>query len=173
MAELTAFNQRFGLPACTNRVIASTASLPLAKPAAAACEFSQVYSTAAGGMSASAPAYDAGWATEIALDVQWAHAIAPLARIVLIEAPDATINSLLGGIKLANAMGPGVVSMSFGATEGSYTASVDAAFTGAGMSYLAATGDSGAAVSWPAVSPNVLAISGTSLSYGGSGPRSG
>ncbi len=172
VAELTAFNQRFGLPACTNRVIASTASLPLAKPAAAACEFSQVYSTAAGGMSASAPAYDAGWATEIALDVQWAHAIAPLARIVLIEAPDATINSLLGGIKLANAMGPGVVSMSFGATEGSYTASVDAAFTGAGMSYLAATGDSGAAVSWPAVSPNVLAISGTSLSYGGSGPRS-
>ena len=123
-------------------------------------------------MTSKAPGYDSGWATEIALDVQWAHAIAPLARIVLIEAPDATLNSLLGGIKLANAMGPGVVSMSFGANEGNYTASVDAAFTGAGMTYLAATGDSGAAVSWPAVSPNVVAVSGTSLSYSGSGPRS-
>ncbi len=171
-AELAAFNQRFGLPACTSKALASNVALPLPKASTNACEFSQVYSTAAGGMSAVAPAYNAGWATEIALDVQWAHAIAPLARIVLIEAPDATLNSLLGGIKLANAMGPGVVSMSFGANEGNYTASVDAAFTAAGMSYLAATGDSGAAVSWPAVSPNVLAVSGTSLSYSGSGSRS-
>lgn len=172
VAELAAFNQRFGLPACTSKAIASNAPLPLAKASGTACEFSQVYSTAAGRMTSSAPPYNAGWATEIALDVQWAHATAPLARIVLIEAADASLNSLLGGIKLANAMGPGVVSMSFGANEGGYTASVDAAFSAAGMSYLAATGDSGAAVSWPAVSPNVLAVSGTSLSYSGSGPRS-
>lgn len=172
VAELAAFNQRFGLPNCTSKAIASNAPLPLAKASTSACEFSQVYSTAAAGMTSKAPGFDSGWATEIALDVQWAHAIAPLARIVLIEAPDATLNSLLGGIKLANAMGPGVVSMSFGANEGNYTASVDAAFMGAGMTYLAATGDSGAAVSWPAVSPNVVAVSGTSLSYSGSGPRS-
>jgi len=62
--------------------------------------------------------------------------------------------------------------MSFGSVEGNWTASVDSAFAGAGMSYLAATGDSGTAVSWPAVSPNVLAVGGTSLSYSGSGARS-
>lgn len=171
-AELAAFNQKFGQPGCTTRTIAPTASLPLPAASSKACEFSVVYNTATGGMTATAPAYDAGWATEIALDVQWAHAIAPLARIVLIESADATLNSLLGGIKLANAMGPGVVSMSFGAAEGNWTASVDSAFTAPRMTYLAATGDWGAGVSWPSVSANVVAVGGTTLSYSGSGTRS-
>lgn len=170
-AELSAFNAKFGLPTCTTKAISVATALPLPKPAGAACELSVVYNTAAGTMTTAAPAYNAGWATEIALDVQWAHATAPLARIVLIEAPDASLNSLLGGIKLANAMGPGVVSMSFGATEGTYTAQVDSAFTGAGMSYLAATGDSGASVSWPSVSSRVLAVGGTTLTYSGTGAR--
>jgi hypothetical protein len=69
-------------------------------------------------------------------------------------------------------MGPGVVSMSFGANEGNYTASVDAAFAAARMSYLAATGDAGAGVSWPAVSPNVVAVGATTLGWSGSGTRS-
>lgn len=171
-AELAAFNQKFGLPACATKAIAATAALPLPAAPTAGCEFSVVYSSASATMASAPPAYDAGWATEITLDVQWAHATAPLARIVLIEAPDASLNSLVAAVKLANAMGPGVVSMSFGAAEGNWTASVDAAFTSAGMTYLAATGDSGAAVSWPSVSANVLAVGGTSLSYTGSGARS-
>ncbi len=155
--ELAAFNQKFGLPTCTTQTIATNASLPLA-PASltAGCVLSVVYNTSNGTMTSTAPAYDSGWATEITLDVQWAHATAPLARIVLIEAPDASLNSLIGGVKLANAMGPGVVSMSFGASEGNWTSSVDAAFSNPKMTYVAATGDSGAAVDWPAVSPNVL-----------------
>lgn len=172
IAELAAFNQKFALPTCATKVIAPTAALPLATASTTACEFSVVYNTAAGGMTATAPAYNSGWATEIALDVQWAHATAPLARIVLIEAPDASLNSLLGAIKLANSMGPGIVSMSFGAAEGNWTASVDSVFTAPKMTYLAATGDSGMAVSWPSVSPNVLAVGGTTLSYSGTGPRS-
>jgi hypothetical protein len=172
VAELATFNQKFGLPACTTRSIATNATLPLAAAAPAdGCTLSVVYSSAAGAMTGSAPAYDAGWATEIALDVQWAHATAPLARIVLIEAPDASINSLSAAVRLANAMGPGAVSMSFGATEGSWTASYDAAFGGSGMTYLAATGDWGAQVSWPAVSASVVAVGGTSLSWSGSGTR--
>ncbi len=172
-AELAAFNQRFGLPACTVRPLAATLALPMPVAAASAgCELSVVYSTAAGALTSTVPAYDSGWATEIALDVQWAHATAPLARIVLIEAADASVNSLLGGIKLANAMGPGVVSMSFGAAEGNWTASVDSAFAAANMTYLAATGDSGAAVSWPSVSSKVLAVGGTTLTWTGSGARS-
>lgn len=171
VAELAAFNQKFGLPGCVTKAIGPTASLPLAAASSSGCEFSVVYSTAAGGMTTKAPAYESGWATEIALDVQWAHATAPLARLVLIESPDASLTSLLGGIKLANAMGPGVVSMSFGAPEGSYTAQVDSAFAGPGMSYLAATGDWGAGVYWPSVSPKVLAVGGTTLAYDGSGER--
>lgn len=170
--ELAAFNTKFGLPGCTAKAMATSASLPLATASGSACELSVVYANASGGMNASAPAFDAGWATEISLDVQWAHATAPLARIILIEVPDPTLNSLLGGIKLANAMGPGVVSMSFGSTEGSWTASVDAVFSSSKMTYLAAAGDSGAAVSWPAVSPNVVAVGGTTLTYGGTGARS-
>lgn len=171
-AELNAFNQKFGLPTCSTKAIAVTASLPLPAASATGCELSVVYNTAAGGMTATAPAYDAGWATEIALDVQWAHALAPLARIVVIESVDASLTQLLGGIKLANAMGPGIVSMSFGANEGNWSASVEATFTHPKMSYLAAAGDSGTAVLWPAVSPNVLAVGGTSLSYSGTGARS-
>ncbi|MDD0814403.1 S53 family peptidase [Curvibacter sp. HBC28] len=171
-AELSVFNQKFGLPTCATKAIATTAALPLPAASASACELSVVHSTPAGGMTATAPAYDSGWATEISLDVQWAHAIAPLARIVLIEAADPSLNSLLGGVKLANAMGPGIVSMSFGATEGNWTASVDSVFTNSKMSYLAAAGDSGTAVLWPAVSSNVLAVGGTSLTYSGTGARS-
>ncbi|WP_022980931.1 S53 family peptidase [Ideonella sp. B508-1] len=167
VAELAAFNSKFGLPACTTTAIAATASLPLAAAAKTGCSFSVVYANSAGKMSTTAPAYDAGWATEITLDVQWAHATAPLARIVLIEAPDASLNSLLAAVQLANAMGPGVVSMSFGAGEGSWVGSVDGAFAGTGMSYAAATGDNGAGVEWPSVSARVLGVGGTSLAYSG------
>ncbi|MBK6851371.1 MAG: S53 family peptidase [Burkholderiales bacterium] len=171
-AELAAFNAKFGLPTCTTRSIATTAKLPLPAPSTTeGCTLSIVYNTAAGGMTTKAPTYESGWATEIALDVQWAHATAPYARIVLIEAASAYTNDLLGGIKLANAMGPGPVSMSFGANEGSYTSAVDPAFTGTGMTYLAATGDWGAQVSWPSVSTYVLAVGGTRLSWAGSGAR--
>jgi hypothetical protein len=171
-AELAAFNAKFGLPTCTTLTIAVTAALPLAAAPVNGCQFAVVYNTAAGTMTTTAPAYDSGWATEISLDVQWAHATAPLARIVLIEAADASINSLVGGVKLANAMGPGAVSMSFGALEGTWTSTVDSAFSAANMTYLAATGDSGAAVSWPAVSTKVVAVGGTSLTYTGTGARS-
>ncbi|MBW8832842.1 MAG: S53 family peptidase [Burkholderiales bacterium] len=172
-AELAAFNSKFGLPGCTSKTVATSAALPLASASAAdGCSLTVVYSTPSGAMTAAAPAYDAGWATEIALDVQWAHATAPRARIILIEAGDASLNGLLGGLKLANAMGPGSVSMSFGVTEGNWTSQVDSAFAAAGMTYLAATGDSGSAVSWPAVSPNVLAVGGTTLTYSGTSPRS-
>jgi subtilase family serine protease len=123
-------------------------------------------------MTPIAAAYNSGWAMEIALDVQWVHAIAPLARIVLIESADSMILSLNGGVKLANAMGAGVVSMSFGTGEGTWGTSYDSLFSAAGMSYFAATGDSGAQVIWPAVSANVTAVSGTSLTYSGSGARS-
>jgi subtilase family serine protease len=173
-AELAAFNAKFGLPACKTVAIPVGTKLPLAAAPTTnpGCTLSVVYTNAAGAQTSTAPAYDSGWATEIALDVQWAHATAPLARIILIEAADTSINSLLGAVRFANAMGPGIVSMSWGANEGSWTASVDSAFSAANMTYLAAAGDSGAGVMWPAVSPRVVAVGGTSLTYSGTGSRS-
>jgi hypothetical protein len=170
--ELAAFNAKFGLPQCATASIPVNAPLPLAAASTSGCTFSVVYNTANATMTSTAPAYEAGWATEISLDVQWAHASAPLARIVLIEAASASGNDLMGAIQLANRMGPGAVSMSFGGLEGSWTSTVDSIFTGANMTYLAATGDDGAAVSWPAVSTRVLAVGGTSLTYTGTGKRS-
>lgn len=167
-SDLNAYSKTFGLPLCTNVPIAATAALPL-PPASttAGCTFSVVYAGATTGRVATAPAYNATWAAEIAMDVQSAHAIAPLARIVLIEAPSASVSSLGNAISIANTMGPGVVSMSFVTAEGSWVASIDSLFMGKGMQYTAATGDLGAAVNWPAVSSRVLATGGTSLTLSG------
>lgn len=167
-AELAAFSQKFGLPGCTTTAIASGATLPLPAASTGGCQFSVVNATSSGAMTSIAPPYDSGWATEIALDVQWVHATAPLARIILIQASNASTASLLGAINLANAMGPGVISMSFGAAEGSWTSSVDSAFTRTNMTYMAATGDSGTGVEWPSVSKNVLGVGGTHLVLNGS-----
>ena len=170
--ELSAFNQLFGLPACTAKTLAATSTLPLPAPTANGCDFYQVYSTGSGTLAAKAPAYDPNWAVEIALDVQWVHATAPLSRIVLIESADASLNGLGAAVQLANNMGPGVVSMSFGGSEGSYVTAFDYLFKQTGMTYFAATGDNGSGVSWPAVSPGVVAVGGTSLTYSGTGTRS-
>jgi subtilase family serine protease len=170
-AELASFDSKFGLPGCTVTPIAPTASLPLTPAPLTGCVFSVVYINTNGVMTATAPVYNSGWATEIAIDVQWAHATAPYARIVLIEAPDASTVSLTDAVQLANQMGPGVVSQSFGSAEGGWTSVFDAAFSVANMTYLAATGDAGAEVDWPAVSSHVLAVSGTSLAYSGTGSR--
>jgi subtilase family serine protease len=164
-AELASFNQKFGLPTCTVTPIATNATLPLATASTSGCVLSVVYSTTSGSMTASAPAYDSGWSTEISLDVQWTHATVPLARIILIEAPDSSTTSLIAAVNLANSMGHGVVSMSFGAAEGSWTATLDSSFTAANMTYVASAGDNGEAVYWPAVSSHVLAVGGTTLTY--------
>ncbi len=170
LSDLNAFSSKFGLPTCNNVAIATNATLPLATPPAS-CTFSTVYSTTTGTMTSTVPAYNSTWAPESKLDVQWAHAIAPLARIVLIEMPSSMSTAILGANTLAGKLGQGVVSMSFGSAEAAWSSTVDRYFTGTGMTYVAAAGDSGSQVLWPAVSPNVVAVGGTSLNWGGSGNR--
>src|SRR5206468_5353962 len=115
------------------------------------------------------------WALETALDVEWAHAMAPRANILLVEADSANFNDLVTAINFARYQ-PGVVvvSMSWGSQEFSYESSYDAYFTApaghiggsgrvGGITFVASSGDSGAGTSYPAVSPNVLAVGGTSL----------
>ena len=114
---------------------------------------------------------DSGWAMETALDVEWAHAIAPGANIVLVEVPvDADssqqLNDLVAGVKYAATAG-NVVSMSWGLSEFPNEASLDKIFQTAGnnVTFVAASGDSSAFFGpiWPATSPYVLAVGGTSL----------
>jgi subtilase family serine protease len=110
-----------------------------------------------------------GWETEESLDVEWAHAIAPGANILLVEASSTSSNNLYAGVTWAKAQ-PGVVavSMSFGSSETSNEASqYDSIFTspsGKGVTFLAATGDDGEPSEYPAYSPNVVAVGGTVLS---------
>lgn len=172
VGELGAFSQLFGLPNCTVRTLSPTASLPLAAPSTNSCDFYKVPSGSSGSVAATVPKYDSSWAVEVAMDVQWAHAIAPLARIVLIEASDANVPAMSDAIALANRMGPGVVSMSFGGSEGNYVLGADTYFQSKGMSYFASTGDNGQAVSWPSSSPYVVGVGGTTLTYSGTGNRS-
>lgn len=171
-AELAAFNTKFGLPGCNSVSIATNTTLPLPAASSSGCSFSVVHSTGTGALTATVPSYDSGWAAEIALDVQWAHATAPYARIILIESPDNGLPSLSQAVALANSMGPGVVSMSWGSAEAGPASSLDGIFVTPNMTYLASTGDSGSGVQWPAVSSRVVGVSGTTLTYGGTTARS-
>ncbi len=161
LQDLNTFSSRFGLPACQQVVVPvqnPVRSLPA--PPASACTVAMVNSDR-GNLRAAAPAYNAGWASEYALDLQWAHATAPLARKVVVQGASALTSSLSETITLANRLGPGVVSMSFGAAEANYVEPYEALFTATGMSYVAAAGDSGAQANWPAVGAGVLAVGGT------------
>jgi subtilase family serine protease len=170
--DLAVFNRTFGLPGCSVQNLGTAAVLPLARAAAGSgCSFSVVYATASGTIAAKAPALDVSWKTESSLDVEWAHAIAPMARVILIEAASAGRADLLGAIALAGKLGANVVSMSFGSAEFDGQSAYDTAFSAPGVSYVAASGDSGRGVSWPAVSAQVLAVGGSTLAYSG-GARS-
>jgi subtilase family serine protease len=122
------------------------------------------------------PAASASWGLEISLDVEWAHAIAPGANILLVEANSSSWSDLLTAVNFArNVPGVSVVSMSFGGSEWSGETAFDPYFTTpaghAGVSFVASTGDSGSAAApeVPSVSPNVLAVGGTQLFTDGAG----
>jgi hypothetical protein len=116
---------------------------------------------------------NAGWALETALDVEWAHAIAPRANIVLVEAASSNLDSLFNAVNDARQLpGVSVVSMSWGTQEFWGESQYDSLFTTpaghTGVTFVAASGDDGAwsGPLYPSVSPNVLAVGGTTLTLG-------
>ncbi len=115
------------------------------------------------------------WEVEEALDVEWSHALAPGASIVLVEANDNVYSNLINTAAkyAAGLSGVSVVSMSFGSGElSSETTSNDPNLMTpnghAGVTFVASTGDGGSPGEYPAFSPNVLAVGGTSLTLNGS-----
>ena len=108
------------------------------------------------------------WAVEESLDVEWAHSIAPQANIILFEANSDNMSDLLTAVQTAaDYSGVSVVSMSWGTSEFSGETSDDSYFTTpsghANVTFLASTGDSSAPGEYPAYSPNVIAVGGTTL----------
>lgn len=123
-------------------------------------------------------ATDQSWGVEQSLDVEWAHAIAPGANILVVEAAPSfsqtqELQNLLAAVNTARAT-PGVVavSMSWGFTEMPNEASYDTYFTTpaghTGITFIAASGDNGA-VDYPSASPDVVSVGGTTLNLSGSG----
>jgi subtilase family serine protease len=142
-SDLSAFDKQFGLPAANLTVVNQSGASKL-------------------------PQTNASWSLEISLDVQWAHAMAPGAKILLVEANTSSLSNLLSAVSYAS-QHASVVSMSWGSSEFSSETSYDSYFNKTGVTFVASSGDDGAPPSWPAVSPNVVAVGGSTLTLSSSG----
>ena len=146
-SDLATFSAQYGLPPCTTANGCFTKATPQGLPNS-----------------------DTVWALEESLDVEWAHAMAPGAKIILVEAQDSLLGSLLSAVDYA-ASQPNVnqVSMSWVANEFPGESFSDYHFNVAGVSFIASSGDSGTGVAYPAASPYVVSVGGTTLNVDGSG----
>ena len=149
LADLNKFSTQFGLPTMTTTT------------------FKVLFAGGTGGCAGSDPGNNLDWEIEQALDIQWAHAMAPHAKIFLVEAASANISDLLVAEDCASktvaAAGGGEVSNSWGTPEFSGETTMDSHFVKSTVVFLASTGDS-AGTSWPSVSPNAVAVGGTTTS---------
>ncbi len=147
-ADLNAFSKTFNLPPCIT---------------ANGCFTKHPMSTSI--------ASNSGWAMETSLDVEWAHAIAPQAKILLVEAATQSGANLLKAVDYAASIkDAAAISMSWGGGEFPEETSLDSHFVSkSGAPFFASSGDSGAGASWPASSPNVIGVGGTSITLSSNG----
>jgi subtilase family serine protease len=116
------------------------------------------------------------WQLEESLDVEWVHAIAPGAAILVVESQSQSFASTMRAVQIARKT-PGVVavSMSWSFNEFPTEASYNSIFTTpaghTGITFLASSGDSGPQLGavWPAAIPSVVAVGGTTLNVDASG----
>ncbi len=143
-SDLATYRAQFGLPACT---------------ANNGC-FTQVSQT---GPSASLPANNTSWSEEISLDLDMVSAICPACHIALVEASSASITDLGAAVNEAVALGAVAISNSYGASEFAGETADDVYYNHPGVAVTASAGDGGYGVEYPAASPYVTAVGGTSL----------
>ena len=147
-ADLDTFSSQFGLPACT------TANGCFTK-----------YK-----MVPNIPT-NSTWAIEDSLDLQWAHAIAPGAKILLVEAKSDSGTDLISALNYVKTL-PNIrsVSLSWGGNEFNSEVGYENSFiNSSGATYFVASGDSGHGTSWPSVSANVISVGGTTLTLNPNG----
>jgi hypothetical protein len=147
-ADLATFDAQYGLPAANLTVLNEL------------------------GQTSGLPPTDPGWSLEIAMDVEWTHASAPGANLVLVEANSTNTADLMQAVKIAASVS-NVVSMSWGGGEFQGETAYDSAayFGHPNVSFVAASGDDGgqSGAEWPAVSPDVISVGGTTLALSNSG----
>jgi kumamolisin len=151
-SDLDAFSSYFGIPKADFTVVYANGKKP------------PVYSD---------------WEVEESLDIEWAHSMAPKAKLFLVESvlctnkncnTDPTWEAVKVASNLVAQHGGGVVSMSWGDPEWAQERNFDHFFTTPGVVYFAASGDSGIGVSiHPGASPNVVSVGGTVFERDGNG----
>lgn len=109
------------------------------------------------------PKTDAGWALEIALDVEVAHAVCPTCKLLLVEADSNSYANLMAAVDQAVAMGANVISNSYGSSEFSGETSFDSHLNIPGVAITFSSGDSGYGTNYPAASRYATAVGGTTL----------
>lgn len=150
-ADLTTFSETFGLPAACARPRrdANCVNLKI-------IQMGRVTKI------------DEGWSLEAALDIQWLHAMAPRANIILVEAPDDELGSMLMGVRAAINAGATVISSSWGEPEFAGQDAFDRICRGPVLCVFA-SGNDGSGTAYPAASRHVLAVGGTTAVLDGAG----
>ncbi|AYV76071.1 MAG: peptidase S8 and S53 subtilisin kexin sedolisin [Terrestrivirus sp.] len=166
ISDLTAFCTEFGL---SIPVLASSVTGLLSPPTS---NTFNIYIKSFGTVA------NTSWSLEQSLDCQWIHAMAPEASLLIVQAASASDTDLTNAINYAKQNGATVISMSFGGAESSSetstltTAFDDGLFTGIignqNITFCASAGDS-PGVEYPASSPNVLGVGGSTLTLTSTG----
>jgi hypothetical protein len=151
-SDLAVYSSTYGLPACTT---------------ANGCFLKVNQSGSAGPY----PKTDAGWALEIALDVETAHAICQNCEILLVEASSNSFTDLAAAVNTAASMGATEISNSYGGPEYSGE-TTDTSYDHPGIAITVSAGDSGYGAEHPAALQSVIAVGGTKLELGPSGSYS-
>ena len=180
-SDLAFFDTHFGLPKAKLQVVYANSSFGTLGGG-----FSQPLNASCSGVPVNGNFL--GWDLEESLDAEWAHAMAPAAKIIVVEACSQSLEDLLyaeevAGIEVGSA-GGGVVSNSWGYTESCAASSAcNGGWTGtqvnddnyfyrdnwAQITYLASAGDSGSEVLFPSASPWVVSVGGTTVNRDSSG----
>jgi subtilase family serine protease len=109
------------------------------------------------------PFNNSNWAQEISLDVDMVSAICPNCNILLVEANSSSLSNLAAAVNRAATMGVVAISNSYGGRETSTETSYDADYNHPGIAITASSGDGGFGAQYPAASPFVTAVGGTTL----------
>lgn len=148
-ADLDVYNSTFGLPAFPNCSVTVTTGC-----------FEKV-------KQKTNISTNESWIVESTMDVQISHMMCQNCKILLVEAASSGISDLLWANDKAYSMGAKVINNSWGRLETSTTPSYDFHFNHPGVVYVASSGDHGYESHYPASSPYVVAVGGTTLSIDG------